>query len=320
MKALLHGWVEGLARGQPYGSIIIHNGAVAAEWYGNGFGPDSRFEIGSIRKSFNSALIGLGLERGRVDLQKRASEVWPDIIRLGDPAKDAAISLHHLASGVSGWLSLEPPGATFRYNNAAFTAAERVTARMLGFARDEIAPEVSSRFKTALNAESWRCYHFEREFAPGDRDDPGPKLAIDSNLRDLAAWGELWLNAGDWRGQRLIPAEWVARATSRVNPHIPNALYGYNWFVNAGGRLWPEAPDDSFGHPGWGTLKPSGTESGAFLWICPSRRVVAAMVTARSTGFTADFQEVPMPLTTQWLALVMRHVHAGSDPHGGNRP
>ena len=188
MKTNLRAWIENLAGGQPYGIIIIHEGAVAAEWYGNGFGPDSLFEIGSIRKSFNSALIGQGLERGRIDLQKRASEVWPDIIRLGDPAKDAMISLHHLASGVSGWLASEPPGTTFRYNNAAFTAAERVTARMLGLARDEIAPEVSRQFKSALNAESWRCYHFEREFTPGDRDNPGAKLAIDSNLRDLAAW------------------------------------------------------------------------------------------------------------------------------------
>ena len=318
MKANLHAWIENLAGGQPYGSIIIHEGAVAAEWYGNGFGPDSLFEIGSIRKTFNSALIGQGLERGSIDLQKRASEVWPDIVKLGDPAKDASISLHHLASGVSGWLAPEPPGTTFRYDNAAFTAAERVTARMLGLARDEIAPEVSRQFKSTLNAESWRCYHFERELTPGDRDNPGPKLAIDSNLRDLAAWGELWLNAGDWHGRRLIPAEWVARATSRVNPHIPNALYGYNWFVNTGRRLWPEAAADSFGHPGWGSFRPSGTESGAFLWICPSLQAVAAMVTAKSTGFTGDFLEVPMLLTTQWLALVTHHVHASRGPESRN--
>lgn len=89
-----------------------------------------------------------------------------------------------------------------------------------------------------------------------------------------------------------------------ANPQISNAHYGYNWFVNAGKTLWRLASADSYGHAGFGTFKPSETDSRAFLWICPSLDMTAAIVADVEVGFVNDFLEVPMTLTAEWIARV----------------
>lgn len=303
VKALRE-WITEKAWDRPYGCIILRNGRIGAEFYGGGFAADNLFEIGSIRKSFNSALIGSGIKEGKISLDLIAANVWPELLDIGSDPADAHITLHQLVSGVSGWLTPDPPGSTFKYNNAGFTVAEKVVARIYGFANDEIAPEAEKRFKGILNARSWHVYHFTKKFDRLDIDNPGPKLAIDSNLRDLIKWGYLWLNNGVWDGQELIPPDYVALATRRVNPQISNAHYGYNWFVNAGKMLWLQAPVDSYGHAGFGTFKPSETDSRAFLWICPNLDMVAAIVADVEVGFANDFLEVPMSLTAEWIAMV----------------
>lgn len=300
----LENWIREKVGNSPFGCIITRHNLIGGEWYGGGFSAESLFEIGSIRKSFNSALIGNGLKEGKVGLSVKAAELWPEITEIsGDPA-DAAITLHQFASGVSGWLTSDPPGQIFKYNNAGFTAAERIVARLYKLDRDEIAPEVEKRFKDALGAKSWKVYHFANRFDPADMDNPGPKLAIDSTLSDLIKWGNLWLNQGLWHDRRLIPADYVKRATRPTNPRIPNARYGYNWMLNIDRTLWPGAPEDSYGHVGLGTFKPSEKESRAFLWICPSLQTVAAIVTDEKVGIANDFLNVPMDLTADWIARV----------------
>lgn len=305
MTGDLGAWIERHAAGRPYGCRVQRRGVTVGAWYGGDFTQGSLFETGSIRKSFNSALAGIAIERGLLDLHLRAADVWPDLVRLSGDPRDARITLHQLLSGTSGWLTPDPPGAGFRYNNAAFTAAERVVARVLGLPNDEIGPEVGRRFKGPLNADSWVIYHFARRFTPEDIQNPGPKLAIDSTIDDLVKWGQVWLNGGRWEGQQLIPAAHVRRATSRVNPEMPGPPYGYNWFLNVDRLLWPDAPADAYGHAGWGTFRPSGRDSRAYLWICPSLELVAALVMDEAVGFANDFLEVPNRLTADWVGRVV---------------
>jgi CubicO group peptidase (beta-lactamase class C family) len=299
-------WIESVRKDSPLGFILIKEGDIVAEWYSGSFSSTDLFEIGSIRKSFNSALIGIGVERGEIDIQRKACSVWPELADISGRSEDEQITLHDLASGISGWLTQDPPGRCFKYNNAAFTAAEKVVARIMNLPRDEIASEVVRRFKTPLQADSWEVYHFDVDFDPTNVDIPGPKLAVNSTLRDLVKWGQVWLNRGTWADRRLIPAAWVDRATGPVNPHMKNNFYGYNWFINIGGELWPASPDDSYGHTGFGTFKSSGEESRAYLWICPSLNSVAAVVTDVTVGFANDFLDVPQGITAELIGRVAR--------------
>jgi hypothetical protein len=93
-----------------------------------------------------------------------------------------------------------------------------------------------------------------------------------------------------------------------VNPDVPDAYYGYDWFVNAGQSLWPDALQDAYGHPGNGTFKPSEAPSRTYLWICPSLDIGAAIVARVSAGFANDYLRVPQALTAEWIGWIVRSV------------
>ena len=74
------------------------------------------------------------------------------------------------------------------------------------------------------------------------------------NAKQLARFGHLYLNYGNWNGQQLIDSAWVRSATSvQVPQNIPTAdtdrkstdgsgSYGYNWWINAGNSGMPDSP------------------------------------------------------------------------------
>ena len=77
------------------------------------------------------------------------------------------------------------------------------------------------------------------------------------NAEQLARFGHLYLNRGNWNGQQLISEEWVAKATKNqvVTDKIADTdradvdgrgCYGYNWWVNGkmsdGKFHMPDAP------------------------------------------------------------------------------
>ncbi len=44
--------------------------------------------------------------------------------------------------------------------------------------------------------------------------------------RDMARFGYLYLNGGQWAGEQIIPKQWVEDS---ISPHTPE--YGYQWWL-----------------------------------------------------------------------------------------
>jgi len=59
-----------------------------------------------------------------------------------------------------------------------------------------------------------------------------PKSAAGSSMqsRDMIKWGMLVMNQGKWKGEQLIPAAFVERATSRLHTNPQGTSYGYFWW------------------------------------------------------------------------------------------
>ena len=59
-----------------------------------------------------------------------------------------------------------------------------------------------------------------------------PKSAAGSSMksRDMIKWGMLVMNQGKWRGEQLIPTEFVKKATSKVRTNPQGTSYGYFWW------------------------------------------------------------------------------------------
>jgi CubicO group peptidase (beta-lactamase class C family) len=297
-------WLASRAAGQPYATVIVRGGKIGYEHYADGATASSAWEIGSIRKSVASGLLGMALAEGRLSLDTVVYNVWPDIYTITGATKDMRIQMRQLANATSGWRSTAEPGAQWQYNNLAFTAGHAVIGRVYGLAEDKVAPMVEERIKNPIGASGWRVYHFTNDWYSN----PGPKLAIDSNLRDLARFGYLWLRGGEWNGQQLVPKDFVREATRNQSLEY-GRHYGYWWFTNDSQALLPDAPPDVFYHIGFGT-----GDRRTVLIVCPSLDLVAAVSTHRTTfDIGADYLQTPVATVNAWLAQIVRAI-GNSDP------
>ena len=85
-----------------------------------------------------------------------------------------------------------------------------------------------------------------------------PAYHFDMSARDMARFGLLCLNEGQWKGQQLISESWLQESTQPwADAHdFGNSAYGYMWWV-VEGDLWGEigVPDGSYSAQGnWAQL------------------------------------------------------------------
>lgn len=105
----------------------------------------------------------------------------------------------------------------------------------------------------------------------GGRGSIGPHTKAHTGLhisaREMARFGYLMLHSGRWAGRQLVP-EWrhavATRASQDLNPH-----YGYTWWVNSEGSMWPDLPRDAFALAGYASSR---------CFVVPSLDLVVARV------------------------------------------
>ena len=258
------------------GVVIVRDGKVAAERYREGFGPFTSNRTWSVAKSLAGMVIGVGQEQRAIDVTQRA---WvPEWQESGDPR--AAITtdqLLRMASGLhsdtagnrtdaiyfggtavteqaTGWPLVAEPGTRFRYANNDILLAVRALRAKLGESRYRDFPtrELFSKLgMTHTVAETdWRGNYILSS-------------QVWSTARDLARFGQFMLQDGVWRGQRLLPAGWMAESTKPLGPQ-PATGPGY------GRTLWLFGPAQ--GLP-VGSYAAQGNR-GQYVMVIPSERLV----------------------------------------------
>ncbi len=281
-------------RGDP-GGVIVRHGYVVAEW-GEPNRPDMTF---SVTKSFLSTTVGLALERGLIhSLNDPVRDYVPDPA-LFNTENNRRITWDHLLRQTSDWegtLWGKPdwadrppkevpfpdyiarkhaaPGTTWKYNdvrvNLLALAALDVWRRPLPqVLREYIMDPIGA-------SNTWSWYGYENSWVNID----GVMLQSVSggghygggmviSARDMARFGLLTLNRGNWAGKQLIPDSWVRLA---LTPTAPNKGYGFmNWYLNTDHNLIRGAKESAFCHIGNGTnaicADPSTDTVAVVRWI-----------------------------------------------------
>jgi CubicO group peptidase (beta-lactamase class C family) len=85
------------------------------------------------------------------------------------------------------------------------------------------------------------------------------------HAEDQARIGLLMLRRGAWREQRLLAERWLDLSTT---PCAVNPQYGFLWWLNGNGTLFPSASRQSFFAIGAG---------GNVTWIDPATGIVAVL-------------------------------------------
>jgi CubicO group peptidase (beta-lactamase class C family) len=221
--------------------VITRDGQLVREWNWGEREPDDLREAFSVTKSITSTLVGIAQDRGQLDIDDPASdyiEQWQ-----GTPSDE--VTIRNLISNDSGryWnyeddfgtlpgsedqttyaIGLEQqhePGTEWAYNNSAIQTLEAVLEEATGTEVVEFAQE-------AL----FEPIGMESDIATDDAGNTLTYMGAQTNCRDLARFGLLFLRGGEWDGQQIVSEEFVEEA---VTPSQElNEEYGFLWWLRGG--------------------------------------------------------------------------------------
>jgi CubicO group peptidase (beta-lactamase class C family) len=168
------------------------------------------------------------------------------------------------------------PGTHFAYSNATSHLLSAIVANVSGqstlaYARAKLFEPLGIRadkaFEPALNkVDAATLNAYDRASVAWPVDPQGYNYGaayLRLPSRDLAKFGYLYLNGGQWDGNQLIPADYVAAATSPAG-RSPNLSMGYGWH-------WWVAVEE--GHR---TFSARG-RGGQFIYVVPDLDLVAVI-------------------------------------------
>jgi CubicO group peptidase (beta-lactamase class C family) len=243
-----------------YSLLVIKNGKLIAEDYFNEGSAKQQANLQSASKSFNSALVGIALEKGCLSsVDQKMMEFFPEYAdQISDPRK-AEITIRHMLQMRSGfpWEESDPalfdalysgeymtnkimvhfplvndPGTAFHYSNLTTYWLGVIVARACDsdlkiFAEENLFSPLGMTLGEYWQDESGYYY---------------PNVHF--TARDAAKYGQLYLNDGEYEGHQIISADWVRDSlkvysedawTIRVGRNYQDIGYGYQWWSARGG-------------------------------------------------------------------------------------
>ncbi|MEA3224336.1 MAG: serine hydrolase [Planctomycetota bacterium] len=229
-------------------AVVIRNGYMI--WKGSDI--DNSHNVWSASKSFTSTVQGLLIDDGKCALDTYAKDYVSSL-----SSEYSGVKLRHFATMTSGYdganhsgedtcqskTPFEPtsrlfsPGSEFKYCDDAMNEFANVLTRIAGediesFFKDRIADPIG------MNDAKWDWGDWgtiDGMVVNGGAGNKGKGIHI--SARELARFGLLFLNRGNWNGRQLISSSWVDQATAiQVPASLPGSdgHYGYNWWRLSG--------------------------------------------------------------------------------------
>ena len=259
--------------------LVLKDGTVAYEQYWDGYRPDEPVMIYSITKSILSLLLGLALEDG---LMSSVDQPVSDFIALFRKPILRDIRIKHLLQMTSGLPYVEyainnpfglhahltytediagllqdieagdPPGIHFSYKSVDYAVLGQVLDKVL--AGESISAYLQRKLWFPMGAvypASWSIDSAEKGLEK-------TWCGLTMTARDLARFGLLLQNHGQWQGTQIIPRHWINASLSITTADGSLSNYQYGWWL---------MPGESFAFRAEGIL-------GQFLYVNPEKRVV----------------------------------------------
>ncbi|MSV35912.1 MAG: class C beta-lactamase-related serine hydrolase [Bryobacterales bacterium] len=163
---------------------------------------------------------------------------------------------------------IREPGIYYEYNDARLNRFSLSLARVFGTGLPAVLKESIMDPIGASHEWAWHGYGSksttEINGKPVESVSGGTRWGggLWINSQDLARFGLLILNKGNWNGKQLVSEKWIKDATT-PSAHGPD--YGYLWWLNTTRQHWPSGPAASFAAIGAG---------GNIIWIDPEHDIV----------------------------------------------
>lgn len=278
--------------------MVVRRGHVVAEGWWRPY-TDRRHLLFSLTKSFTSTAVGLAVAEGRLGLEDPVVKFFPGVAPARPSRHLAALTVRHLLTMTTGRLTdsmedcihhpsgdwvkgffrrpwLQAPGEPFVYDTGASHVLGAIVAQVTGQdLRDYLGPRLFEPlgFETPL----W-------EVDPQGRRTGGFGLSL--KTEEIARFGQLLLQKGQWEGKTILSPEWVALATSKQvdnNRFAPSD--NPNWSRGYGFQFWQSV----HGFRGDGAF-------GQYCLVVPEHELVVAI--------TSGVDDMGAVLDAVWTHLV----------------
>ena len=271
-----------------YRVVIIRGGRIVAEW-NRGIERSQPLRLHSASKSVFSSILGIAIAEGKISsADAKLTDYYPEAMDVPEgegpkdnryaSEKDRAITFRQLISNTSGYMKPgEKPGEVFHYQSYGMNVLVHAIAKTYGY-WDIRDPEDSPDLQPLLDKYIANPIGATLPIIKGNFDLPtkarinifGYFNSISVTALDMARLGWLWRNWGRWQDKQLIPEAWLREAVQtapdiRANCPKEKWKYGYAFWTNEHGRLYPSLPLDTYAAQGAGRRH---------ILVCPSRDLV----------------------------------------------
>ncbi|MBV8881401.1 MAG: serine hydrolase, partial [Planctomycetaceae bacterium] len=225
--------------------MIVRHGHVVAEGWWAPYGADSNHELYSLSKSFTSTAVGFAIAEGKLSLDDEVLKIFPedappepsanlkamrirDLITMSAGHQDETSSAADKITPKSFLAHPVPhkPGTHFKYNTpATFMLSAAVQKRTGQTLAEYLKPRLFDPL--GITRPVWNTN--AQGIALG-----GYGLRV--RTEDIARFGHLYLQKGQWQGKQLLPKEWVELATSRQVSNGSNPKS--DWEQGYGFQFW----------------------------------------------------------------------------------
>ena len=229
--------------------MTLHRGHVVAAWGA----VDRPLKAHSVRKSLAGALYGQAVEAGEPSLSSTLADLGIDdvfsltaderLATFGDVIAARSGVYHPAAYADSQQDNERPergshaPGTFWFYNNWDFNVAETIYEKVTG---EDLYEAFDRQIARPLGMQDFDPHAQFRVLEPGSSRYPAHTFRI--STRDLARFGQLYLQDGQWGGQQIVPASWV-RDSLRIHSETGDHTgYGYLWWIYQAGSLGANYP------------------------------------------------------------------------------
>ncbi len=291
--------------------VVVRHGYIVAEAYGPLTQPDDIRPMFSCSKSVTSALIGVMLQQGILDsIDTPVLEFFPDKTIENIDARKQALTVRNLLTMSSGvecndmesgpmnlgtsdtmettddWLQFAldlpittDPGTQWYYCNAPVLILSAIITEATGMSALDYAAEKLFR-PLGITDYIWTSSPSGITLGYSD---------LKLTPRDMAKFGYLLLNDGQWDGQQIIPAEY-AQASLGKQIDTP----------------WSEAGDTFYGYLWWRVdsinLSFALGYAGKYIMVLPDKDLVVVVTSSMTDTIRVGLQAYPMFFSTALLS------------------
>jgi CubicO group peptidase (beta-lactamase class C family) len=225
--------------------MLVRHGHVIAEGWWAPYDAQSQHELYSLSKSFTSTAVGLAVGEGKLSIDDEVLKFFPDDAPDKPSANLKAMRVRDLLTMSTGNQDEVPtaaekisakafltnavphkPGTHFKYNTPATFMLSAIVQKQTGqTVRDYLMPRLFEPL--GISPPVWNT-NFQGISLGG--------YGLNVRTEDIARFGQLYLQQGQWEGKQLISRDWVRMATAKQTSNGSNPKS--DWDQGYGFQFW----------------------------------------------------------------------------------